>query len=240
MIAGYLPALDVARAVLASHRVSVNRIRGERADGAQHFHFLVAQRIGFQRSRRLHRHEREQLHQVVLQHVAQGARLVVIIGTRLDAGLLADRDLHVVHEIAVPQRLDHQVRKTEYQQVLYALLGEVMVDAVDLLLVEMAVQQLIEPLRTFDVVAERLLHDNAMQAAWTIQSDRRQITDDGAEVVGFDGKIKSDVRAHTGLWFAQFFQQSPVRLDVLQVAAHVAEAGGKPGKTFLRELRPDL
>ena len=50
-----------------------------------------------------------------------------------------------------------------------------MVDAEDLLLVEMAVHQLIQRLRTLKVHAEGFLHDDAMQAARTVQPDGRQL-----------------------------------------------------------------
>ena len=84
---------------------------------------------------------RQQLHQVVLQHVAQRAGIVVVVGAVLDADRLGHGDLHVVDEVAVPQRLDQGVGEAEHQQVLHRLLAEVVIDAVDLLLVEMLVQQ---------------------------------------------------------------------------------------------------
>ena len=62
----------------------------------------VAHRFGFEHDRRLHCHEREHLQNVVLKHVAQGARFLVITTTPADAEFFAHRDLHVVNGIAVP------------------------------------------------------------------------------------------------------------------------------------------
>ncbi len=148
----------------------------------------------------------------------------------------AHGDLDVVDEVAVPQRLDHQVGKAEYQQVLHRLLGKVVIDAIDLLLVEVAVHQLIQSLRTFQIHAERLLNHKAVQASRPIQARRGKIAGDGAEVLGLDREIKHDIRAHAGLGLAEFLEQTPERPGILKVAAHVAETRSKSGETFRGEL----
>jgi hypothetical protein len=53
-----------------------------------------------------------------------------------DAHGLGDRDLHVVDELAVPDRLEDAVREPQREHVLHGLLAEVVVDPEDLALVE--------------------------------------------------------------------------------------------------------
>ena len=69
-----------------------------------------------------------------MSRIAPG--LLVEAGAPLDAELLGDRDLHVVDELAVPDRLEDAVREPKRQDVLHRLLAEVVVDAEDLALVE--------------------------------------------------------------------------------------------------------
>jgi hypothetical protein len=73
---------------------------------------------------------------VVLQHVAQRAGVVVVIAAAFHADGLADGDLHLLDVARVPQRLEQRVAEAQREQVLHAFLAEVVVDAVDALLVE--------------------------------------------------------------------------------------------------------
>ena len=104
--------------------------------------------------------------------------------------------------ISVPKRLDERVGEAEHQEVLHRFLAEVVVDAEDLLLVEVPVQNLIEQSGTLQVFSEWLLHDNAMQAARAVQSCGCEVVGYRSEIGRFDGEIENDVRAHTGLGFA--------------------------------------
>jgi hypothetical protein len=88
------------------------------------------------RARRLHRRQRQELHGVVLDHVAQAAALLVVAGARADPEVLGHRDLHAVDEVAVPDRLEDRVGEALDQQVLHRLLAEVVVDPIHLVLLE--------------------------------------------------------------------------------------------------------
>ena len=103
-----------------------------RADRPQHLDLLVAERVGLERGRRLHRDEADELQEMVLENVADRAGLLVEGSAVLDADRLGHRDLHVVHVAAVPERLEDAVPEAEDQQVADRLLPEVVVDAVDL------------------------------------------------------------------------------------------------------------
>ena len=95
-----------------------------------------------------------------LHHVADRAGLLVERSAALDADLLRDGDLHVVDVAAVPHRLEQPVREAEREDVLDGLLAHVVVDPEDLLLVEDAVDDLVQVPRRGEAITERLLeHD---------------------------------------------------------------------------------
>ena len=155
-VPGHLVSLDHAGRVLTPDEL----VRGERAHGLEQLRLAVANVLRGERVGRLHRHEREHLEQVVLDHVAQRAGLLVVAAAPLDAGGLGDRDLDVVDRLAAPGPLDHRVGEPEDQDVLHRLLAEVMVDAEDLRLVEDLAHDAAELARACQVVPDRLLeHD---------------------------------------------------------------------------------
>ena len=122
--------------VLAAHGEEVDAVARDRPHRAQHLDLLVAHGVGVEGDGRLHGDQREELQQVVLHHVAQRAGLLVVGRAMLDAQRLGGGDLHVVDVAAVPDRLEDAVGEAQHQQVLHGLLGQVVVDAVDLPLVE--------------------------------------------------------------------------------------------------------
>ena len=54
----------------------------------------------------------------------------------LDADGLGGGDLHVIDVAPVPDRLEHAVAEAEHEQVLDGFLAEIVIDAIDLVLVE--------------------------------------------------------------------------------------------------------
>ena len=130
----------------------------------QHLHLLVPHRLGGEVDRRLHRRQRDELEQVVLEHVADRAGLLVERRAALDPDRLGDGDLDVVDELAVPDRLEDPVREAEREQVLDRLLAEVVVDPEDLALLEVAVDLVVQARALAPVGAERLLDDHARPA----------------------------------------------------------------------------
>ena len=69
-------------------------------------------------------------------HVAVGAGALVERGAALEPERLGHVDLHVVDEVAVPDRLEEPVGEAEGQDVLGRLLAQEVVDPEDLVLVE--------------------------------------------------------------------------------------------------------
>src|ERR1700730_14860393 len=153
--------IDEACRILTAHRMRERVVGMDGPYRAEQLHLLVANHLGMEVRRRLHAHDRDQLHDVVLHDVAERTRLLVVRATTLDADLLSDGDLDVIDVLPVPQRLEDPVREAEDEQVLHGLLAEVVVDAVDLLLDEGRVQPLVELAGGCQVAPKRLLDDHA-------------------------------------------------------------------------------
>jgi hypothetical protein len=149
--------------VLPAHRVAGDV--GRQRDRAQHLELLGADLGGVEARRLLHGHHGEQLHEVVLHHVAGGAGGVVERPPAADADVLGHGDLHRVDVPAVPDRLEHRVGEAQRQDVLHGLLAEVVIDAEHVLRGEHVVDQVVELLGRLHVLAERLLHDHPAPAA---------------------------------------------------------------------------
>ncbi len=84
---------------------------------------------------------------MVLQDVAEGADLLVKSAASFEADRLGDGDLHMFDRLAVPHPLEDRVAEAEHQDVLHGLFAEVVIDAVDLLLVEVAVELRVQLVR---------------------------------------------------------------------------------------------
>src|SRR5258708_3133697 len=69
-------------------------------------------------------------------------------------------DLHVVDEVAIPDRLEESVGETERENILRRFLAKKVVDPEDLLLAEYFVQAPIQRHCTREVGAEWLFHDD--------------------------------------------------------------------------------
>ncbi len=110
---------------------------------------------------RLHGDDGEELHEVVLEHVPQRPRLLVILAPMLHPQRLRRRDLHVVYIAPVPDGFDDGVGEAEGQDVLDGLFAQVVVNAVDLLFRKNLVQGVIERAGGGKVSTERLLHHDA-------------------------------------------------------------------------------
>src|SRR5262249_42902290 len=101
------------------------------------------------------------LQEMVLEDVADRAGLLVVLRTAFDPDRLGNRDLHVVDELTVPDRLEDSVCKPQRQHVLHGLLAEGVIDAEELALVEVLLVHGVQLARRREVVAERLLDDQA-------------------------------------------------------------------------------
>ena len=152
------PGLE-AGGVLRADDLRRDRGAGDRPQRLDDLQLFVAHDVGVERPRRLHRHQRDELQDVVLHHVAQRARLLVIAGARADAFLLRHRDLHVIDVLLIEQRFEDAVGEPEHQDVLDRFLAQVVIDAVDLPLVEDGGDRVVDRAGRCEIVSDRLLDD---------------------------------------------------------------------------------
>ena len=131
--------------------------------------------------KRLKEQKGQQLKEMVLEHVPQYSSTIVIASASPHRHFLCDRDLYVVDKIAIPDRFKDAVREAQHEQVLNRFLTEVVIDSVDLLLGEDAVQRLVEVVCGVVVVAEGLFDDDPRPAqsalVLVVESGRAHLLD---------------------------------------------------------------
>ena len=137
-------AVDRPGGVLAAQGVLADLLGRDAPQGLEHLELLVAHGLGLEHHRRLHGDDRQQLQHVVLDDVAEGADLVVVAAAALDADRLGHGQLHVVDEVAIPDRLEDAIGQAKGQDVLDGLFAEVVVDSIDLRLVEDGLDRLVQ------------------------------------------------------------------------------------------------
>ena len=122
----------------------------------QDLRLLVADRIGLERNRRLHRGQAQQLHDVVGDHVAQRACRVKVSAAQFDSDGFRVRDLHMVDVAAVPDGLEDGVVKAKHHDVLHRLFAQVMIDAINLVFRQHRLDVAVQGLGRVEIVPERL------------------------------------------------------------------------------------
>src|SRR5215510_4105579 len=179
---------------------------------------------------------------MVLDDVADRARLIIKSAPSLDAEVFGHGDLHTCDMVAIPERLQERIGEAEDQQVVHWQLAQVMVDAEDRLLVEGAEQRAVELLRREEIVTERLFNDDAR----AVRASRfAQLVHNRLEQPRRDGEIVRRL-----LRRAQLLPEGLKRGRVLIVAVHIAqqttqffESGGMYPAVFLNAVmrsRPEL
>ena len=110
----------------------------------------------------LHGNKGHELEQVVLHHVAQGARVVVVARAPLHPQSLVPDDVDPLNVRAVPHGLEDPIGEAQAKDVEHGLLGEEVVDPEDRVLGENAGYELVQRTSICSVVPEGLLdHDPA-------------------------------------------------------------------------------
>ena len=98
---------------------------------------------------------------MVHDDISQRADRIVEMAAVVDAEVLRQGDLDALHEVAIPNRLEHRVRETQEEDLFEPHLPEVVVDTVELRLVQVLVQLVRQRARRRKIVTERLLHDDS-------------------------------------------------------------------------------
>ena len=159
---------------------------------------------GLEGDGRLHGDEAEELHDVVLDDVAEGSGGLVEGAAAFDADGFGGGDLDVVDVVAVPDVLEDAVGEAEDEDVLDGLFAEVVVDAEDLVFVEDLVDFVVERAGGVEIVAEGLFDDDADPGACSRRAAYRcglghavlaEVVDDVGEVLGRGGEVEEAVAA---------------------------------------------
>src|ERR1700681_346688 len=98
---------------------------------------------------------------MVLDYVADRARLVVKASPALNTKILRHRDLDALDVSAVPEGLNKSVGEAECQHIVHSALSEIVVDTKDVGFVKGAKQDFVQFLRRCQTMPEGLLHDDA-------------------------------------------------------------------------------
>jgi hypothetical protein len=98
---------------------------------------------------------------MILEDVPNGADFLVEAAASAYAERFGHRDLHAVDVLCVPDRLPKRIGEREVQEILYRLLAEEMIDAVDGRLGKRFVEGCVEGLRGREVRPEWFFHDHA-------------------------------------------------------------------------------
>ena len=209
---------------LAAHDV-VRRQRPDRLDDLQ---LLGDQVVRILPGRGLHGQKDHDVQQMVLDDVADAARLVVEPAPPVDAEILRHRYLHALHVIPVPDRFRPGIGEAEIEKVLYRLLSDEMVDAEDGLFVEDEVKDPIEPTGRGQVAAKGLF-DHQSRVAGGL--GLFEALDDRLEHARRNGEVIERT--------APFAERVPKLLECRLVAIVAADVVHQPGK-LVEHLVVDL
>src|SRR5262245_63469534 len=103
-------------------------LRLQRGNSFEYFNFFVPKRFTIGSNRRLHRQVNQDLKQMVLNHVADGAGLIIERPPALNSEVFRHGDLHALDLIAVPERLEERIREAEEHHIVYWSFSQIMID----------------------------------------------------------------------------------------------------------------
>ena len=154
---------------------------------------------------------------MILDHVPQCARVVVVLGTGAHAEVLADRDLHGVDPLPVPRGLDERIGEPEYQQILNGFLPEIVIDPVDLILAEVLVNELVQVAGRCEILSEGFLDDEPGPSPAPVQAGFPEARDRAGKSLRWQGHVEGVVGRDVVL-AAQILEASAQPAVVLELA----------------------
>lgn len=164
----------------------------------------------------IHRHERKNLQEMVLEHIPEGSEAVVIASPASDSHVLAGGYLNVVDVLVIPNRLVDSVREAEGEDVLDRLLPDIVIDPVDVGLLEYFGDLLVEDPCGSEIGPERLLEDHLEIRAIDVLA----VIDEIRELLRGNRKVEEDlgIRVLSG---TQGFFKGKVVIEILQIQAEI-------------------
>ncbi len=152
---------------------------------------------------------------MILNHVADGAGLIVECAAALDAEVFRHGDLHALDMVAVPERLEERIREAEVDHVLHGPLPEVMVDAEDRRFGKGSEQNPVQCPGRPEVCPKGLFDDHA--GAFRAARLAELLDDRTEEHRRYGEVVRRTLRG------AEFFADGRKRGEVLVVAVDVAQ-----------------
>jgi hypothetical protein len=225
---------------LAPHDIAPRILGAKLANRLQNFCLLRPHGLSAEAGRRLHRREREELEQMVRHHVAQCTGRIVELATRLDIQRLRGGDLDMVDVIAIPQRFENAVGKPKDKDVLNRFFAQIVIDPIDLVLREYAENIPIERERRGQIVAERLLYDDAapMAVVLTGETGLSEPLHDGGERLCWGCEVEQviavSVMRCVGL--GEKLRQIRVERGIVELAWSMVEPLGEPIPVGIRRV----
>src|ERR1035441_2649184 len=219
-------------AVLAAYAAAEHLFVAHGLDRVQNLGLLIAYRIRVERDRRFHGREANELHDVVGNHIAQRTRSIEITAPPFHTHGLRYRDLHVIDVAAVPDWLKNSVGETERHDVLDSFFAQIVIDAVDLLLVGLLQQLLVQRFRRLQIVPEGFLdnHTTPVTVGLFHQSGGGELLHDWTKKAW----CRSEVVEHVlvgGMLLIHLVQkifELRIKFVVAEIPGEVIEAAGKP------------
>src|SRR6185369_3107714 len=178
-------AVHNALAVLAAHGPDKYIFGTHGLDGMQNLGLFVADRIGTEGHGRFHRGEADELHDVVGHHVPQRAGFVVVTAALLYTYGFRHGNLDVINVAPVPDGLEDSVGEAQRQNILYGLLSQIVINAIDLLFARHPQQLLVQQPGGLEIVPKRFFDDHAppMLFVFLHQPDFGEVLHAGAEKI---------------------------------------------------------
>src|SRR3954463_12443710 len=96
---------------------------------------------------------------MVLDHIAQHTRALIIGAPPLNSDSLSVGHLYVVDILPSPKRFENTVRESKDQQVLDRFFAQIMVDSINLRFVEIFVDLVVEQSGALKIAAKRLFNN---------------------------------------------------------------------------------
>ena len=134
-------------------------------DSFEYFHFFIAHEVCLKSDRSFHGDDHHQLHDMILEHVANHTGTVVISAPMAHGDLFCDRDLYMVDVVAVPDRFENRIGEPEYQEILNGFFAEIVVDPKNLILRKYGSDRAIEFFCRLQVASDRFFQNESSRPA---------------------------------------------------------------------------
>ena len=177
---------------------------------------------------------------MVLDHVADGARLIIIAGSTFHTQRFASGNLHVVDIARVPQLLEDRVRKAHNHNVLRGLFAEVVIDPKGVLLRKRLFDHFVQPLSAGQVGSEGLLNNHTRPTALPrfVQSAFAQIFENDRELIRSSGEIIKAIPTGSALpiQFIKTFSKALITFHGVELASMVKDRRGENRPQVIADL----